>query len=891
MATKLETAFLATFKKAQTISKEESAKELADAILANGSLIHATVSSIGSLPKTDDLGALRWVKSAKAYYVWNGAVWNPLVSGGGGGAVTSVDGRTGVVTLSDLYKPIGYVPTWVEITGKPSTFTPSAHVHAWSDITSGKPTTLAGYGITDALNTSATNQTKVGALTAAYFVGGGFSAIDTVSACNIYPFEILINDTVSGGDASIGANGHALNGVNDAHVTLINSGGNAQLVPDKLSFGAIYLDKTRLTDLTDAGDSTLHYHASDRAWANLTGKPSTFTPSAHTHGNISNTGAIGSTANLPLITTTSGVVTVGSFGTTANTFCQGNDSRLSDARTPTAHTQAWSTITATPNNLAGYGITDAINTSATAQTKAGALTISGALKATAVRGILADSFSIESASFPSFSIVDLSAGGDAKRMRIASQGGSTYFGTRNDADTSGTDWVVFNRTGATPSDVTFPVPVIAPNATADTHALNRITADGRYALTAHNQAWSTITSTPNDLAGYGITDALNTSSTHQTKTGTINANGGIYATRATAGLFAFATKVSTNASDSLIIYANGDILLSDGAGLTLATITPLEFSYLDNATSNIQTQLNGKASTAHTQAWSTITTTPSTLAGYGITDALNTSSTAQTKEGALTLATPSATQQTLILPHGVAPTTPTNGSVWTTTSGVSVRINGSTRNVSLLEVAQTYSAVKTFSASPVISSTTASTTAGASYRRANTGMVDYDLMARHRSYVVFKGATASSAANTTTENGISTTAVFGTATMPANFFQAGTNLRIGLTLKAFSTIGSELTIRVKFGGVTRARYTVIPQNTAEEGYTLLFNFSANAVPSAASQVTPSLIGEIRGTFISRDMAPFDHATNASTAITMTMQWAVANAGNSCIGTINYMEVV
>lgn len=61
------------------------------------------------------------------------------------------------------------------------------------------------------------------------------------------------------------------------------------------------------------------------------------TPTSHTHGNITNAGAIGSTANLPLITTTSGVVTTGSFGTTANSFCQGNDSRLSDSRTPTSH--------------------------------------------------------------------------------------------------------------------------------------------------------------------------------------------------------------------------------------------------------------------------------------------------------------------------------------------------------------------------------------------------------------------------------------------------------------------------------------------------------------------------------------------------------------------------
>lgn len=53
------------------------------------------------------------------------------------------------------------------------------------------------------------------------------------------------------------------------------------------------------------------------------------TPLSHPHGNLTNAGAIGSTSGLPIITTTSGVLTTGSFGTTAGTFCQGNDSRLS----------------------------------------------------------------------------------------------------------------------------------------------------------------------------------------------------------------------------------------------------------------------------------------------------------------------------------------------------------------------------------------------------------------------------------------------------------------------------------------------------------------------------------------------------------------------------------
>jgi hypothetical protein len=72
-----------------------------------------------------------------------------------------------------------------------------------------------------------------------------------------------------------------------------------------------------------------------------------FAAASHAHGNITAAGAIGSTTNLPLITTTGGAVTVGAFGTGATDFCVGNDARLSDARTPTAHNQAETTITFT----------------------------------------------------------------------------------------------------------------------------------------------------------------------------------------------------------------------------------------------------------------------------------------------------------------------------------------------------------------------------------------------------------------------------------------------------------------------------------------------------------------------------------------------------------------
>jgi hypothetical protein len=63
----------------------------------------------------------------------------------------------------------------------------------------------------------------------------------------------------------------------------------------------------------------------------------TLATTSHTHGNITSDGKIGTTATIPIITGTGGILQAGSFGSSAGTFCQGNDARLSDARTPTAH--------------------------------------------------------------------------------------------------------------------------------------------------------------------------------------------------------------------------------------------------------------------------------------------------------------------------------------------------------------------------------------------------------------------------------------------------------------------------------------------------------------------------------------------------------------------------
>lgn len=62
---------------------------------------------------------------------------------------------------------------------------------------------------------------------------------------------------------------------------------------------------------------------------------------------------------------------------------------------------------------------------------------------------------------------------------------------------------------------------------------------------------------------------------------------------------------------------------------------------LNRASANIAltgiTSIDGNAATATNVAWSGITSKPTTLSGFGITDALDTSSTSQTKSGALTI--------------------------------------------------------------------------------------------------------------------------------------------------------------------------------------------------------------------------------------------------------------
>ena len=150
--------------------------------------------------------------------------------------------------------------------------------------------------------------------------------------------------------------------------------GNTRANPDIRKY-------TYTVEGSDAGTANYANSAGAVAWGNISGKPSTFTPASHTHS-YAGAASSGGSANsaIKLDTTTAGsstqpvyftggkptacTYTLGKsvpsnavftdtntwrpLGTTANTACAGNDSRLSNAR-PASDVYAWAKASAKPS--------------------------------------------------------------------------------------------------------------------------------------------------------------------------------------------------------------------------------------------------------------------------------------------------------------------------------------------------------------------------------------------------------------------------------------------------------------------------------------------------------------------------------------------------------------
>lgn len=186
-----------------------------------------------------------------------------------------------------------------------------SHNQAWSTIT-GTPTTLSGYGITDAVASSDSRLTDsrewtASTITQAEAEAGSATTRRAFTAQRVW--QAIAAYLAAGKTAIFGDAG------SDSAVVTIDTANSPPIIIGQLSGNA------QIWSTTGGGTT--------RAVNMTTGVMANFV-----FGNIGSDGKLGTTANLPLITTTGGTITTGSFGTAANTFCIGNDPRLSDSRAP-----------------------------------------------------------------------------------------------------------------------------------------------------------------------------------------------------------------------------------------------------------------------------------------------------------------------------------------------------------------------------------------------------------------------------------------------------------------------------------------------------------------------------------------------------------------------------
>jgi hypothetical protein len=138
------------------------------------------------------------------------SIVNNLTTGGETSVLSAQQGVELNSAIGQLQTDISNIDvSWDGITGKPTTFAPSAHSQDWSTIT-GKPTTVGGYGITDTYTKSESyTKTETNNLVSPKFntSGGTFTGVVTAQNNTSYTTKQVRNITLSTAAPSGGANG------------------------------------------------------------------------------------------------------------------------------------------------------------------------------------------------------------------------------------------------------------------------------------------------------------------------------------------------------------------------------------------------------------------------------------------------------------------------------------------------------------------------------------------------------------------------------------------------------------------------------------------------------------------------------------------------------------
>lgn len=278
------------------------------------------------------------------------------------------------------YPPDTHTHTINQITGLQSELNNKAsttHTHNFSDITN-KPTTLAGYGITDAISSG--TDTEISSLltinrsdsyiqgkssnTRKWYVGKGSSFNDDIQLHNfthstqlnltnnkiVASHDLYVNDSkvITASDTTVFVTPDALNqaliakaSINHQH-TVAEVAELQSILNNKLNAGEAATSARKLTTprringiaFDGTQDITLPTPTANVSWSAISNKPANFTPSAHSH-------VIADITNLQ---------------------------RELDSKANSNHSHAWNSITDTPTTLTGYGIGNAMQTDTDSET-------------------------------------------------------------------------------------------------------------------------------------------------------------------------------------------------------------------------------------------------------------------------------------------------------------------------------------------------------------------------------------------------------------------------------------------------------------------------------------------------------------------------------------------